>query len=221
MIAAFLAYYVHRVQRQREAVTRILNLGGAVRFDYQKATKDRANAFDPSAPPPGPRWLRDAVGKEIFQDVVMVDLKGKPITDRDLEELNRLPKLENLNLGKTQVTSVGMIHLASMKNLKYLSLWDTQVDDDGLRHLAGLTKLQALILDGTQVTDAGLKHLETLVGLDEWLGLTGTKVTDSGLEHLKGLTKLRQVNVRMTQVTSDGAKELQKHLPKAMISYGD
>jgi hypothetical protein len=221
VIAILLAFFIHRVQRQLAAVTRLLDLGGAVRYDYQKLTNDRANLFDPKVPPPGPAWLRAAVGKEFFEDVVMIDLKGKPITDRDLEELKKLPRLENVNLGKTRVTGAGMIHLAGLKNIKCLSLWDTQVNDDGLRNLAALTKLRVLILDGTRVTDSGLKHLEGLKDLDEWLGLTGTGVTDSGLEHLKGLKKLRQINVRMTKVTAGGAKELKKYLPKAQISYGE
>src|SRR4051812_41424033 len=107
VIATSLTFYIQHIQRQRKVVTRVLDLGGAVRYDYQKATKDRANVFDPKAAPPGPRWLRAAVGKELFEDVVMIDLQGKSITDRDLEELKKLPKLENLSLGKTQVTNAG------------------------------------------------------------------------------------------------------------------
>ena len=220
VIGGVLAFYVHRVQRQRQAVSRISDLGGSVKYDYQKASRDHANVFDPKATAPGPGWLRQAVGKEFFQDVVMIDLAGKPVTDEDLKELKKLPKLENLNLSNTRVTSAGLVHLAELKNLKELYLWNTQVDDDGLRHLAKLTRLQSLLLDGTRVTDAGLKHLEGLKELDEWLGLVGTGVTDAGLVHLKGLTKLQQVNVRQTRVTDAGAKELQKSLPNAWISYG-
>jgi hypothetical protein len=221
VIGVFLAFYINIVQRQRRTVSWISEVGGTVMYDYQKARGDRANVFDPKAAEPGPSWLRQAVGNEFFQDVVMIDLAGKPITDRDLEQLKKLPKLENLNLSNTRVTSAGLVHLSGLKNLKWLSLWNTPVDDDGLRHLAKLTKLQSLILDGTRVTDSGLKHLEGLKDLDEWLGLSGTGVTDKGLVHLKGLSKLRQVNVRLTKVTADGAKELRKSLPKGWVSYGN
>jgi hypothetical protein len=220
IIGGALACYTHRVYRPRQTVSWISDLGGSVKYDYQKASSDHANVFDPKATEPGPAWLRDAIGNEFFQDVVMIDVAGKPITDMDLAELKKLPKLENLNLSNTRVTSAGLIHLAGLKNLKWLSLWNTQVDDDGLRHLAKLTRLQSLLLDGTRVTDSGLKHLEGLTELDEWLGLVGTGVTDSGLVHLRGLTKLRQVNVRRTKVTAAGAKQLKKSLPNAMISYG-
>ncbi len=221
LIGGVLAIYIHRVQRQRQTVSWVSDLGGSVKYDYQKDSIDHANVFNPRATEPGPGWLRQAVGKEFFQDVVMIDLAGKPVTDTDLEELKKLPKLENLNLSNTRVTSAGLVHLAELKNLKWLSLWNTQVDDDGLQHLARLTKLQSLLLDGTKVTDSGLKHLEGLKELDEWLGLVGTGVTDWGLVHLRGLTKLRQVNVRQTKVTAAGAKDLKKYLPDAMISYGE
>lgn len=219
VLAFFLSRQVHRAGDQRRVVTRLLNLGGTVRYDYEN-TGDRPNEFDSKAHPPGPAWFHDLIGDEHFQDVVLVNLRDKPITDDQLVELTRLPKLENLNLTNTKITGAGLVHIGRLSNLQYLSLGNTQVDDDGLRHIANSERLWALILDGTNVTDEGLKHLKGLTNLEEWLGLVGTNVTDAGLVHLQRLTKLRSLNLRKTKVTADGVRELQRALPNAHNSYG-
>jgi hypothetical protein len=54
----------------------------------QKATKDRANVFDPRATPLGPGRLRAVGGHGLFEDVVMIDMQGKPFTNHDLEDLS-------------------------------------------------------------------------------------------------------------------------------------
>lgn len=215
-----LGLVTNRARRQREAVRAIEGVGGSFFYDYQKASAKRPNVFQPKAPAPGPEWLRRLIGPEYFHDVVMVNLREKAITDEHLKELRKLPKLENLNLIHTQITSKGSVHLAELRNLKYLALSNTQFDDSGLERLAHLDKMYALLLDGTNVTDAGLKHLEGMTNLEEWLGLSDTKVSDAGLRHLKRLTKLRQLTLRRTNVTADGVKELQRSLPGTQISYG-
>jgi hypothetical protein len=220
ILAVCLGWYVNRARRQREAASAVLHVGGTLLYDYQKADAYKPNVFNPKAPPKGPEWLRKLVGAEYFDNVTMVSLRDKPITDDDLKELKKLPKLENLDLSNTHVTSAGLVHIGELKKMKYLSLWNTQVDDDGLRYIADFKKLYALILDGTHVTDEGLKHLEGLTNLEEWLGLVGTDVTDAGLKHLEGLAKLRSLNLRQTKVTAEGVRELKRALPNTDISYG-
>jgi len=97
-----------------------------------------------------------------------------------------------------------------------VELGGTQVTDAGLVHLTGLTKLEELHIPGTQITDAGLVHLKGLTNL-KGLDLGGTQVTDAGLVHLKGLTNLKWLNLNGTQVTDAGVAELKKALPKCNI----
>ncbi|MBI3468975.1 MAG: hypothetical protein HY000_38725 [Planctomycetes bacterium] len=221
VIGVSLGLLVNRARRQREATSAILKAGGSVLYDYQKiADASKPNGFNPKAAPPGPDWLRNLVGAESFQEVVNVSLRDQPITDEDLEELEKLPKLEGLDLTNTQVTSAGLVHLAGLTTLRSLGLWNTQVDDAGLQHIAHLHRLWQLNLDGTRVTDAGLMYLGGLTNLEEWLGLADTEVTDAGLEHLTGLTKLRNLNLRLTKVTEAGVQKLHRSLPKTHISYG-
>ncbi len=220
LVGVGLGIVANRARRQREAVSAISRVGGTVYYDYQKANEKRPNAFDPRKLPPGPEWLRRIIGPEFFQDVVMVNLKGKLVNDELFIELRKLRNLENLNLSDTTITDSQMAHLAHFHNLQYVALWNTDISDEGLAHLAHLHKMYALILDGTKVTDEGLKHLEELTNLEEWLGLCDTEVTDAGLQHFKRMRKLHILNVRRTKVTEDGVKELRRALPKVEISIG-
>jgi hypothetical protein len=204
---------------QRQAVTAIRELGGAVRYDYEKSDAGHSNVFDPRKGPAAPTYLRQLFGEEFFRTVVKVSLRNKTVTDDDLALLKRFPRLENLDLTNTGITSAGVSHLRGLTKLRMLSLWKTEIDDDGLKHLAGMTALETLILDETLVTDAGLAHLERLANLDGWLGLTHTLVSDAGVKHLKGMEKLRNLNLRNTFVTRAGVADLQKSLPNADISF--
>ena len=71
-----------------------------------------------------------------------------------------LTKLEALNLEKTQVTDVGLLHLTGMTKLESLDLSRTQITDAGLVHLKGMTNLQTLSLFSTKVTGAGIVELK-------------------------------------------------------------
>lgn len=210
----------NRAVQQRQIVQSIVDLGGTIQYDYHKMKADKPNVFDPTSTPPGPAWLRALAGEEHFQDVIMVNLSNKDITDDDLKELAELPRLENLDLSNTPISNAGLEHLRKIPNLKFLSLWNTNIDDDGLKHLAVHKNLFALILDGTEVTDVGLSYLQELTELDEWFGLCDTHVTDQGIQCLTRLTKLKQLNVRRTNVTSAGVDMLKRSLPSTMISHG-
>src|SRR5437879_1241885 len=79
LVGVGLGIIADRARRQWEAVSAISRVGDTVWYDYQKASGDRPNVFDPKAAAPGPEWLRRLIGPEFFQDVVMVNLKGKSI----------------------------------------------------------------------------------------------------------------------------------------------
>src|SRR5438045_591722 len=87
LVGVGLGIIANRARRQREAVSAISRVGGTVWYDYQKASDKRPNAFDPKSAALGPEWLRRLIGPEFFQDVVMVNLKGKPINGELLKQL--------------------------------------------------------------------------------------------------------------------------------------
>lgn len=220
VFASLASLNVASKRNQVQAVAIIEELGGSVRYDYEKEDPKVPNLFKRDAVPKAPNWLRKRLGDEYFGHVVSVDLSDTSVTDDDLKALRGFPHLEILNLANTSITGNGLAHLQKLTDLKVLSLWNTSVDDAGLSHIEKLTKLWQLVLDGTNISDAGLVHLEKLTNLEEWLGLTHTDITDDGLHHLEGLAKLRSLNLRMTKVTDSGAAKLKRVLSNTEISHG-
>jgi hypothetical protein len=123
---------------QRDAASRIRQVGGTVWYAYQRddlghfIRKDEATIYHP--------WRATTarlLGDDLAAGVTGVDLSGRAITDKDLASL------------------------ASLQQLEWLFLQDTRVTDAGLVHLRGLTQLGILHLENTQVTDAGVTELKT------------------------------------------------------------
>ena len=92
----------------------------------------------------------------------------------DLRPLEKLTKLDRLDLGRTQVTDLGP--LSALGSLTELAVDDTPVRD--LSPLAKLEKLQRLSIQRTQVKDFGpLKDLNNL----KFLYIAGTPATDTSM----------------------------------------
>ena len=124
--------------------------------------------------------------------VIQVDLRGSPVTDKELVHLKRLTKLQDLNLSSTKVTAAGLVHLAGMN-------------------------LKSLTLPKEATTDLGLKYYLAAVERPSTLSLGKWKITDAGLVHLKGLTKLQELDLHNTKITNAGIADLQKALPNCQI----
>ena len=154
-----------------------------------------------------------------------LDLGGCPITDRSLEVVARLPKLEQLGLWRTTVTDAGAAHLARCERLTRVDLASTPTGDRAIRDLSGkrITHLRA----GDLVTDAGLAALHDYPVFKSWqggeaeFGLTSAdagpnmlmlrgSITDRGLAALIGLDGLFGLNVDDSQlaITSAGLAPL-------------
>jgi hypothetical protein len=207
---SWVAVKMKQARDQHAAVEAIKKLGGVVFYDYE------ADRNDPSPQPPGPTWLRRALGDDAFVNVTVVYLVNSGVNDAELEHLKGLPQLGVLSLYGTKVGDAGLENLKGLSHLREMSLCGTKVGDAGLEHLRGLAQLQTLFLEGTKISDAGLQYLEGLTQL-QVLNLSHTKVSDAGIEHLKRLTKLKGLDLRDTNVTDAGAQDLQEALPKVEI----
>jgi hypothetical protein len=157
LLASFLmswvAVKVRRIQGQRAAVAMIEAKGGGILYDYQL----RGMNDEKGLPPPGPAWLRELFGQDIFADVVWVTCQDADVV---LRVIDRFPHVGRLDLSWSKIT------------------------DDDLRRLKGLKELYGLDLSRTGVTEAGLVHLEGLESLN-WLALRNTKVTAAGAAKLQ------------------------------------
>lgn len=99
-----------------------------------------------------------------LQQLKILDVAGRGITDRGGEAIARLANLQELTLGAPNVTDAGIAHLRSLPNLKRLEIKRSQVTDAGLEHLAALKSLKVLSVDKSAVTPSGLKKLARQLG---------------------------------------------------------
>ena len=143
------------------------------------------------------------------------------ITDRGLEVLLRLPRLESINLAWTPVSDAGTANLEACPNLEMVDLGGTSTGDGAIRALAGKAALREF-RSGNGVTDAGLPGLHDLPVFKTWQGhepglamlgfspdssflmLRGS-FTNSGLSQLVGLDGLFGLNVDSSELAITGA----------------
>ncbi len=227
IFGVWLGLLVHRVNKQREAVAWVKEMGGRVLYKYE--TDDFASFLNNNADPPGPDWLRNLIGLEYFANVSSVYLENSTATDisplahlasleqlfldganvADLSPLASLDNLERLSLRQTDVSDI--TPLAALSNLRELALDDTLVSD--LAPLENLTNLYILSLDDTPIKDVTpLAKVTNLMIVD----LTGTPVDD--VAPLTKLTNLKVLFLDGTQVTKDDNEALRQSLPNCEIS---
>ena len=133
VISVLFGWKVQRARKQREAVSWIQQSGGTVGYDYEIIRPLRTGpsyskvARNPNASPPATKWLRELVGIDFVDDVVMVFLgHGSKVTD--VTPLAGLKKLERLDLYQSPVSDLSP--LAGLTNLIYLDLRGTQVSQE-------------------------------------------------------------------------------------------
>jgi len=167
----------------------------------------------------------------MLRSLVLVAVADHRLTDKSLDTLRDMSRLELLYLVGTDVTDRGAKNLLALKNLRalvlkgkfsdstlavvaqlpnleFLDLTQTQISDEGLAALSKLPKLQTLILNGTSITSQGLApiaHIKTL----RWLYLGDTPIDDAAVVHLRQLSNLDELFVRGTKITRAGIQTLQ------------
>jgi internalin A len=246
-IGGVLGWVAHRAHVQRDAVAAITtprrNTRGSVYYDWQFVD----GKFDPDAKPPAPKWLRDALGPDVFDTVVIVTIEGDNVDDKFLENIGKLHWVENVDLVghfAPDLTPAAMAQLWILPRLKILNtrrgiaiprgfvtglagrtglrgLWLPQaaVTDDEMAIIGSFTNLEFLQLDGSNVTDRGFAHVANLKKLTILdMSLTGTKLTDSSIETLAGFQSLKSLNLDRSRMSPAGIERLKRALPKARIS---
>jgi hypothetical protein len=153
---------------QRNAVAEILALGGSVQYDFEFDFTQKfflwpgTRVTNPR--PSGPPWLRELLGPEYFDEVVLVGL-GSKCKDEDLRLLRDLPQLRALHLSGTSITDAGLVHTAHLTRLQVLTVDNTNITAAGLKCLVRLSELEVLSVDGAALTDEGVASLRELPNL--------------------------------------------------------
>ena len=115
----------------------------------------------PDAKPRWPRFLIDLLGVDYFRNAVYACISTHA-TDADLINLERLSKLEAVELENLPNLDAALKHLRTLRCLESLDMNNSQVSDVGLANLNGLVTLRNLFLNHTSVTDTGLAHIKEL-----------------------------------------------------------
>lgn len=110
----------------------------AVRFNIR-------TAFTPAA-----LQRLDPIGTQI----VSLNLTGMPVTDKDLDELNKFPNLEILHLNNTSISGKGLAILATLKSLESLSLNGTRLDKTTVQAISKSGSLQKVFVWNTGIQPA-------------------------------------------------------------------
>lgn len=187
----WLALLVHRVNKQREAVVWVEEMGGYAYYEHE--VEEGWVLIEPKEAP-GPDWLRGLLGVDYFADINTVDLRDSEV--ENLSQLQSLRRLEVLRLDGSSISDI--TPLSSLPNLRALTLDDTRVSD--LTPLEDLKKLESLSLANTPVEL--LSPLTETTSLES-LDLSRTQVSDvSPLARLENLKAVDLSDTDVRDVTS-------------------
>jgi hypothetical protein len=139
--------------------------------------------------------------------------------DSTMQVVKSCDDLEFLKVEQTQVTDRGIECLVGMTRLQSVSLYNTSIGDRGLRFLSEVESIRELGLNATKVTDAGVSHLAKLPNLERPF-LDQTQITDQCVASLKTMTNLKVLGLRQTRITSHGLRLLKESLRETQIYSG-
>lgn len=128
--------------------------------------------------------------------------------DDALPVIARFATLKRLRLAKTTVTAAGVAALVKLDRLVDLDLSEcASLDDAALEPVGTLVSLERLNLWRVPVGDAGIAHLAPLVRL-RWLNLDNTLLSDAGLAALAGMKQLAFLHAGSTAISNAGLDRL-------------
>jgi Leucine Rich repeat len=215
--ALWLGWRIDRARFQKATVAEVKEYGGWVHYDYEFVNGKVTAGQEPRAP----RWLRDAIGDEFFQEIRSVsfvyddstgkryDLDNDKPCDDVLEMLGQHHGITTILMKGHQATDLGLRHLKGLANLEDLYIWDSyDISDEGLKQLENLVELKNLHIDKSRVTDKGFLRLARMKQMDH-LVLAHHCFTDDGLAAIVEMRSLRWLDIGGTleapsKITDEG-----------------
>jgi internalin A len=156
-------------------------------------------------------WI-DGLGGRLEQnaagEVVAVSLRGTWVSDTELLDLIRLPKLERLDLSHTRVTDEGLLSLKPAAQIQDLNLfYAEQITDQGMAAIKEWKQLRRLNLRGTRIFDGTLAIVSGLTQLES-IDIAYTQFTDNGLDALVPLTHLKELSIGRSKLGKNALQVL-------------
>ncbi len=137
-----------------------------------------------------------------------VNKDGHLISNRGLEQIKSLNKIEELSFGLSAITDDGLLHLQDWTELRELAISSSPITDKGLAIIKDFPKLERLFLVRTGVTEKGFAHLSKMKNL-RFLRVDEA-FSDRSLSDLQDLSTIEELLLWSSAVTDDGTRFLKK-----------
>ena len=131
-----------------------------------------------------------------------------------------LLRIVYVKFGDSKFTNEDLIRLKPLlNNIAWLDIGGSQITDEGMVHLSTFNKLERIHLENTGITD---NAIESLVSLKElrYLNLHGTNISDASLGTIAQIKSLKSLYIWNTNVTAKGISQLEKKRPDLNIESG-
>ena len=188
IIGGLLGWRVRRASIQQRAVAIVKAAGGEVTYDFQARP---GRPFQPGASPPGPRWLREFLGDEYFQEVAWVSF-------------------QNSQFSPARVGPAVVEAIADFDRLEQLDIIYVPLDDAAILPLTRISSLQELTLLDVQATGASLVAIRQMPSLKSLsLRVKPGNLPGSAVRSLAGMTQLKDLFLAgMVSTTSNDVAAL-------------
>ena len=164
----------------------------------------------------GERSFKQLLSQLPWPNLQQLKLDKTVVSDRILPGLGDCPKLKELFLAETKIKGIGLGNLNRLKKLDRLDLRDSPITDDGIAELR-CPQLTWLSLENSKVTNRCIKHLAKLKKLKA-LFLGGTRVNDEMISDLTSIKSLTHIGLGKTAITAKGIQGLFGHPKLYMLT---
>ncbi|MBI1270575.1 protein kinase [bacterium] len=154
-----------------------------------------------------------------FKTITKLDLTGTGITDRGLVALEKLPRLEHLEIimcPHISIDGVGRL-LKNCSSLRTLKMNQTNIDRSVVPKVVS-SKLTTVELGGNWIRDQDIEKLSKMHSLEN-LGLfSSEKLTDKSIDYIASMENLKRLDITLCKGISSRARaSLQKKRPDLRI----
>lgn len=173
------------------------------------------------------------------KNLKFLDVTGCEVDDQLIETLNKLPKLEALRVGRTNMTGIGLLGFKRLNQCKNLNIAHLPNQEEVLKKLKGSTVLEELRLSAEDMSPQDIRLVGSLKSLRKlWLerapklnesdaswicslkNLESFSAPDSKFHYntvshmVHSLPKLRELGIKFKAWSKDDFARLKKEFPK-------
>jgi serine/threonine protein kinase len=145
-----------------------------------------------------------------FQGLRYLDISATDVSDNCLVYLNRLPKLNSLNVGYNRITEAGILKVRRLLDLKELRTAELKTVSKLIENLKGSKQLEYLRFTRSNLTPSDIKNISAISSLRELNVEDCRGITDDSIKQLSIMPNLTTISISDTQVTGFCLHDLNK-----------